>query len=81
MASENAFAAAEALSVPWPIAVQRSLRTVLDDPGAADGAKVRSLIGFTAERGVSAAPAEAIQEITPADIHLVCYQVLSPKSD
>lgn len=76
--SEEAFAAAETLTVPWPIDVQRSLRAILDDPGSADTAKVRSLVEFVSTRGLTAPAAEATPELGIDDIHLVCYQIVSP---
>jgi hypothetical protein len=58
--------------------VQRSLRAILDDPGSADTAKVRSLIEFVSARGLTAPAAEATPDLTIDDIHPVCYQIVSP---
>jgi superfamily II DNA/RNA helicase len=76
--SEEAFKAAETLTVPWPIDVQRSLRAILDDPGSADSAKVRTLVEFVSNRGLTAPAAEATPELGIDDIHLTCYQIMSP---
>ncbi|HLH73468.1 MAG TPA: helicase-related protein [Chloroflexota bacterium] len=75
--SAEAFAAAEALSVPWPIDVQRSLRSILDDEGSADTAKVRSLIELVSDRGLTPPLVDDTPAIESDDVHLVCYQIVS----
>jgi hypothetical protein len=77
--SEEAVAAAETLTVPWPIDVQRSLRAILDEPGQADTAKRRSLVEFVSTRGLAAPAAAATPELRIDDIRLVCYQIVAPK--
>lgn len=77
----EAFEAAEALTVPWPIDVQRRLRTILNDPGTADSAKVRMLVEFVAERGLTRpTQTDGFPDISADDVHLVCYQVVSPNA-
>ncbi|MHB8363439.1 MAG: hypothetical protein ACYDEK_02565 [Vulcanimicrobiaceae bacterium] len=79
-ASQEAFSAAEALAVPWPIDVQRALR-IVDDPGFADTAKTRSLIEFVSKHGLIAPAAESMPELAAHDIHLVCYQIVSSQEN
>lgn len=71
---DEAWRAAEALGSPWPIDVQRQLRAILRDTTSSDREKVVRLIAYTKERGLKALPGPVFPEVSPADVHLVCFQ-------
>ena len=75
--TEEAHAACEALSIPWPRDVEHALRAIVRDEHSADSAKIAGVLSLVSERGLTAGEPEDLPEINEDDIALVCYQVVS----
>ena len=70
--------AIEALQVPWPPTVSRTLRQILDRPDASLDAKAEQIAAFVRAEGLRAPALPIEPPITRDDIHLICYQVVEP---
>jgi len=73
----SAWEAAEALSSPWPIDVQRRLRAIMGNLVLADKDRVAHLISYVRERGLKAIPIPDIPNVLQDDVHLVCFQMVT----
>lgn len=67
----------EALSVAWPPTVARALRPILDHEDESTNSKAERIAEFVRAEGLRAPELPAAAPITPDDIHLVCYQVIT----
>ena len=68
--------AIEALQVPWPPTVARSLRQILDHENASSEVKAEQVAAFVHSEGLRAPRLAPEAAITKDAIHLVCYQVV-----
>jgi hypothetical protein len=69
--------AIEGLSVPWPPTVARALRVILDREDESQASKAERLVELVRAEGLRAPKITAEPPITPDDVHLVCYQVVT----
>jgi hypothetical protein len=68
----------EALQAPWPMTVARSLRAILDQADASNAAKAEQIVAYVEGEGLRAPEIPVEPPIERDDIHVVCYQVVSP---
>ncbi len=66
----------DALAVPWPPTVARSLRAIIDRQDASAEAKAEQLVQFVSSEGLRPPTLAVESPISVADVHLVCYQVV-----
>lgn len=71
-------AAIEALQVPWPPTVSRSLRQIVDREDASSESKAEQIANFVRLEGLRPPKLPTDVPVTKDDIHLVCYQVIEP---
>jgi hypothetical protein len=67
----------EALQAPWPLPVSRTLRSILDQVGVSDTAKIEQLVAYVDGEGLRPPRVLIEPAISRDDIHLVCFQAVS----